>query len=121
MNALTFAFLEHKRISSVGVVEINCLWFCWFVFSCGLKDRLAHHRWLLFFQFGEGDKSNVQEFKKLKFLLKDEHIQVRVLTCLMLNAVYIPRQVMVFIGISCYHHMPPLVLKQIHYHMVDVQ
>ncbi|RMC18488.1 hypothetical protein DUI87_04377 [Hirundo rustica rustica] len=48
----------------------------------GVLDRLAHHRWLLFFQFGEGDKSNVQEFKKLKFLLKDEHIQVGKFDCL---------------------------------------
>uniref|UniRef100_A0A8C3U272 DnaJ homolog subfamily C member 10 n=1 Tax=Catharus ustulatus TaxID=91951 RepID=A0A8C3U272_CATUS len=50
--------------------------------AASLEDRLAHHRWLLFFQFGEGDKSNVQEFKKLKFLLKDEHIQVGKFDCL---------------------------------------
>lgn len=62
------------------------LWFV-LVFSLGFKDRLAHHRWLLFFQFGESDKSGVQEFKKLKFLLKDEHIQVRRLTHL--NTIYI--------------------------------
>lgn len=86
----TLAFIKLKRIVHVGIVGINVLWFC-LVFSCGLKDRLAHHRWLLFFQFGEGDKSNLQEFKKLKFLLKDEHIQVRVLTHLLLNAIYIPR------------------------------
>lgn len=91
MNNWTFAFIKHKRILQVGVAGINFLWCCCFVFPCGLKDRLAHHRWLLFFQFGEGDKSNVQEFKKLKFLLKDEHIQVRVLTHPMLNAIYIPR------------------------------
>ncbi|KAJ7408036.1 hypothetical protein WISP_122767 [Willisornis vidua] len=48
----------------------------------GVLDRLAHHRWLLFFQFGGSDKSNVQEFKKLKFLLKDEHIQVGRFDCL---------------------------------------
>ncbi|KAM7096474.1 dnaJ homolog subfamily C member 10 isoform 2-T3 [Ciconia maguari] len=50
--------------------------------AASLEDRLAHHRWLLFFQFGESDKSNVQEFKKLKFLLKDEHIQVGKFDCL---------------------------------------
>ncbi|NXP88441.1 DJC10 protein, partial [Passerina amoena] len=50
--------------------------------AASLEDRLAHHRWLLFFQFGERDKSNVQEFKKLKFLLKDEHIQVGKFDCL---------------------------------------
>ncbi|NXR17573.1 DJC10 protein, partial [Cinclus mexicanus] len=50
--------------------------------AASLEDRLAHHRWLLFFQFGEGDKPNVQEFKKLKFLLKDEHIQVGKFDCL---------------------------------------
>ncbi|NXF53348.1 DJC10 protein, partial [Oceanites oceanicus] len=50
--------------------------------AASLEDRVAHHRWLLFFQFGESDKSNVQEFKKLKFLLKDEHIQVGKFDCL---------------------------------------
>ncbi|NXG21149.1 DJC10 protein, partial [Grallaria varia] len=50
--------------------------------AASLEDRLAHHRWLLFFQFGEADKANVQEFKKLKFLLKDEHIQVGKFDCL---------------------------------------
>ncbi|OXB75805.1 UNVERIFIED_CONTAM: hypothetical protein H355_009616 [Colinus virginianus] len=50
--------------------------------ATSLEDRLAHHRWLLFFQFGENDKSSVQEFKKLKFLLKDEHIQVGKFDCL---------------------------------------
>uniref|UniRef100_A0A8C4JZN9 DnaJ homolog subfamily C member 10 n=1 Tax=Dromaius novaehollandiae TaxID=8790 RepID=A0A8C4JZN9_DRONO len=50
--------------------------------AASLEDRLAHHRWLLFFQFGEGDKSSVQEFKKLNFLLKDEHIQVGKFDCL---------------------------------------
>uniref|UniRef100_A0A8B9MEQ6 Thioredoxin domain-containing protein n=1 Tax=Accipiter nisus TaxID=211598 RepID=A0A8B9MEQ6_9AVES len=56
-----------------GVIE----WLWW-----APGDRLAHHRWLLFFQFGESDKSNIQEFKKLKFLLKDEHIQVGKFDCL---------------------------------------
>uniref|UniRef100_A0A663LRL0 DnaJ homolog subfamily C member 10 n=1 Tax=Athene cunicularia TaxID=194338 RepID=A0A663LRL0_ATHCN len=50
--------------------------------AASLEDRLAHHRWLLFFQFGESDKSNIEEFKKLKFLLKDEHIQVGKFDCL---------------------------------------
>uniref|UniRef100_A0A8V0ZQ14 DnaJ homolog subfamily C member 10 n=1 Tax=Gallus gallus TaxID=9031 RepID=A0A8V0ZQ14_CHICK len=50
--------------------------------ATSLEDHLAHHRWLLFFQFGENDKSSVQEFKKLKFLLKDEHIQVGKFDCL---------------------------------------
>uniref|UniRef100_A0A8B9BLR2 DnaJ homolog subfamily C member 10 n=1 Tax=Anser brachyrhynchus TaxID=132585 RepID=A0A8B9BLR2_9AVES len=50
--------------------------------AASLEDRLAHHRWLIFFQFGENDKSSVQEFKKLKFLLKDEHIQVGKFDCL---------------------------------------
>uniref|UniRef100_A0A5F8G5E1 DnaJ homolog subfamily C member 10 n=1 Tax=Monodelphis domestica TaxID=13616 RepID=A0A5F8G5E1_MONDO len=47
-----------------------------------LKDRLAHHRWLLFFQFGKNENSNVHDFKKLKFLLKKEHIQVGRFDCL---------------------------------------
>ncbi|KAL8183573.1 UNVERIFIED_CONTAM: DnaJ subfamily C member 10 [Gekko kuhli] len=40
-----------------------------------LKDRVAHHRWLIFFLFGESGKSNDHDFKKLSFLLKAEHIQ----------------------------------------------
>ncbi|XP_027721736.1 dnaJ homolog subfamily C member 10 [Vombatus ursinus] len=47
-----------------------------------LKDRLAHHRWLLFFQFGKNENSNTHDFKKLKFLLKKEHIQVGRFDCL---------------------------------------
>ncbi|EMP26352.1 DnaJ like protein subfamily C member 10 [Chelonia mydas] len=50
--------------------------------AASLEDHVAHHRWLLFFQFGESDKSNVHEFKKLNFLLKDEHIQVGKIDCL---------------------------------------
>jgi DnaJ family protein C protein 10 len=38
---------------------------------------LAHHRWLLFFDFGKNDNSNDPELKKLKALLKNDHIQVR--------------------------------------------
>ncbi|XP_038607283.1 dnaJ homolog subfamily C member 10 [Tachyglossus aculeatus] len=47
-----------------------------------LEDRLAHHRWLLFFQFGKSENSNVHELKKLKNLLKKEHIQVGKFDCL---------------------------------------
>lgn len=38
---------------------------------------MAHHRWLIFFQFGESGKSEGHDLKKLNFLLKEEHIQVR--------------------------------------------
>ncbi|NWR72393.1 DJC10 protein, partial [Centropus unirufus] len=62
------------------------------IISAGsLEDHVAHHRWLIFFQFGENDISSIQEFKKLKFLLKGEHIQVRLLTHPMLNTIYIQR------------------------------
>ncbi|XP_053126084.1 dnaJ homolog subfamily C member 10 [Hemicordylus capensis] len=47
-----------------------------------LKDRLAHHRWLIFFQFGESGKSDGHDFKKLGFLLKAEHIQIGKFDCL---------------------------------------
>ncbi|XP_074071658.1 dnaJ homolog subfamily C member 10 [Macrotis lagotis] len=47
-----------------------------------LKDRLAHHRWLIFFQFGKNENSNAHDFKKLRFLLKKEHIQVGRFDCL---------------------------------------
>uniref|UniRef100_A0A8P0TC64 DnaJ homolog subfamily C member 10 n=1 Tax=Canis lupus familiaris TaxID=9615 RepID=A0A8P0TC64_CANLF len=46
-----------------------------------LEDRLAHHRWLLFFNFGKHENSNDPELKKLKTLLKNEHIQVGRFDC----------------------------------------
>uniref|UniRef100_F6V428 DnaJ homolog subfamily C member 10 n=1 Tax=Callithrix jacchus TaxID=9483 RepID=F6V428_CALJA len=46
-----------------------------------LEDRLAHHRWLLFFQFGKNENSNDPELKKLKTLLKNDHIQVGRFDC----------------------------------------
>uniref|UniRef100_A0A8B9WE66 DnaJ homolog subfamily C member 10 n=1 Tax=Bos mutus grunniens TaxID=30521 RepID=A0A8B9WE66_BOSMU len=46
-----------------------------------LQDRLAHHRWLLFFQFGQNENSNDPELKKLKTLLKNEHIQIGKFDC----------------------------------------
>uniref|UniRef100_A0A8C3YFT1 DnaJ homolog subfamily C member 10 n=1 Tax=Catagonus wagneri TaxID=51154 RepID=A0A8C3YFT1_9CETA len=46
-----------------------------------LEDRLAHHRWLLFFYFGNNEFSNDPELKKLKTLLKNEHIQVGKFDC----------------------------------------
>jgi len=95
MDNWSFAFKNMKGIYKLVLVWNNFFFVCVFVVVLGfflhLKDRLAHHRWLLFFQFGESDKSNVQEFKKLKFLLKDEHIQVRLLTHLVLNTIYIQR------------------------------
>uniref|UniRef100_A0A8C5URS2 DnaJ homolog subfamily C member 10 n=1 Tax=Microcebus murinus TaxID=30608 RepID=A0A8C5URS2_MICMU len=46
-----------------------------------LEDRLAHHRWLLFFQFGKNENSNDAELKKLRNLLKNDHIQVGRFDC----------------------------------------
>ncbi|XP_014322890.1 dnaJ homolog subfamily C member 10 isoform X2 [Myotis lucifugus] len=46
-----------------------------------LEDRLAHHRWLLFFHFGKNGNSNDPELKKLKTLLKNEHIQIGKFDC----------------------------------------
>ncbi|EAX10962.1 dnaJ homolog subfamily C member 10 isoform 2 [Homo sapiens] len=46
-----------------------------------LEDRLAHHRWLLFFHFGKNENSNDPELKKLKTLLKNDHIQVGRFDC----------------------------------------
>ncbi|XP_020663430.3 dnaJ homolog subfamily C member 10 isoform X1 [Pogona vitticeps] len=47
-----------------------------------VKDRLAHHRWLIFFQFGQTSKSEAHDLKKLRFLLKAEHTQVGRFDCL---------------------------------------
>lgn len=46
-----------------------------------IEDRLAHHRWLLFFYFGKNEKTNDPELKKLKTLLKNEHIQIGRFDC----------------------------------------
>lgn len=46
-----------------------------------LEDRLAHHRWLVFFHFGKNENANDPELKKLKTLLKNEHIQVGRFDC----------------------------------------
>ncbi|XP_048664930.1 dnaJ homolog subfamily C member 10 [Marmota marmota marmota] len=46
-----------------------------------LEDRLAHHRWLLFFYFGKNENSDDPELKKLKTLLKNDHIQVGRFDC----------------------------------------
>uniref|UniRef100_A0A3Q2HJ54 DnaJ homolog subfamily C member 10 n=1 Tax=Equus caballus TaxID=9796 RepID=A0A3Q2HJ54_HORSE len=46
-----------------------------------ILDRLAHHRWLLFFHFGKNEDSNDPELKKLKTLLKNEHIQIGRFDC----------------------------------------
>nr|XP_033802076.1 dnaJ homolog subfamily C member 10 [Geotrypetes seraphini]XP_033802077.1 dnaJ homolog subfamily C member 10 [Geotrypetes seraphini]XP_033802079.1 dnaJ homolog subfamily C member 10 [Geotrypetes seraphini] len=49
--------------------------------AASLKEKVAHHRWLLFFIFGEDEKSDVLEYKKLKVLLKGEHIEVGKFDC----------------------------------------
>ncbi|KAM4626634.1 dnaJ homolog subfamily C member 10 isoform 1-T2 [Discoglossus pictus] len=46
-----------------------------------LHDRLAHHRWLVFFTFGSDEKSFLPEFKKLKVLLRNNHVQVGRFDC----------------------------------------
>ncbi|XP_053327632.1 dnaJ homolog subfamily C member 10 isoform X2 [Spea bombifrons] len=46
-----------------------------------LQDRLAHHRWLLFFIFGKNEQSHIPEFKKLKVLLSNDHVQVGRFDC----------------------------------------
>ncbi|KAM6178966.1 dnaJ homolog subfamily C member 10 [Rhynchocyon petersi] len=46
-----------------------------------VEDHLAHHRWLLFFNFGENKNSPDPELKKLKALLKNEHIQIGRFDC----------------------------------------
>ncbi|XP_069465703.1 dnaJ homolog subfamily C member 10 [Ambystoma mexicanum] len=43
--------------------------------------KLAHHRWLIFFTFGEDLKAGMPEYKKLKALLKRQHIQVGKFDC----------------------------------------
>ncbi|XP_061464264.1 dnaJ homolog subfamily C member 10 [Rhineura floridana] len=50
--------------------------------ASSLKDHLAHHRWLIFFQFGESGRSDGHDLKKLNYLLKAENIQVGKFDCL---------------------------------------
>uniref|UniRef100_A0AAR2K206 DnaJ homolog subfamily C member 10 n=1 Tax=Pygocentrus nattereri TaxID=42514 RepID=A0AAR2K206_PYGNA len=44
------------------------------------EDKLAHHRWLISFTFGENSVAT-HEYKKLSALLKDAHIQVGKVNC----------------------------------------
>ncbi|XP_064419676.1 dnaJ homolog subfamily C member 10 isoform X2 [Latimeria chalumnae] len=46
-----------------------------------IEEKLARHRWLVFFTFGEKVDPGAYEFKKLKSLLKDAHIQVGRFDC----------------------------------------
>ncbi|KAG8432515.1 hypothetical protein GDO86_016963 [Hymenochirus boettgeri] len=46
-----------------------------------LQGRLSHHRWLLFFTFGKDEQSSLPELKKLRVLLRKEHVQVGRFDC----------------------------------------
>uniref|UniRef100_J3SC38 DnaJ homolog subfamily C member 10 n=1 Tax=Crotalus adamanteus TaxID=8729 RepID=J3SC38_CROAD len=52
------------------------------ILASTLKDHIAHHRWLIFFQFGKNSKSDAHDLKKLSVLLKAENIQVGKFDCL---------------------------------------
>ncbi|KAJ8253137.1 hypothetical protein GJAV_G00209540 [Gymnothorax javanicus] len=45
------------------------------------EGKLAHHRWLISFTFGQQDLDSL-EYKKLKALLKENHIQVGKVDCM---------------------------------------
>lgn len=68
---------KKERLALLGFCISDVSFPLSFSFLITFKDRLAHHRWLLFFQFGQNENSNDPELKKLKTLLKNEHIQVR--------------------------------------------
>ncbi|KAM4697867.1 dnaJ homolog subfamily C member 10 [Rhinophrynus dorsalis] len=46
-----------------------------------LQDRLTHHRWLVFFTFGKDEQFYLPEFKKLRVLLRNVHVQVGRFDC----------------------------------------
>ncbi|XP_063285867.1 dnaJ homolog subfamily C member 10 [Pelobates fuscus] len=46
-----------------------------------LKDRLAHHRWLIFFTYGKDQQHFLPELKKLNVLLKKDDVQVGRFDC----------------------------------------
>uniref|UniRef100_U3FX44 DnaJ homolog subfamily C member 10 n=1 Tax=Micrurus fulvius TaxID=8637 RepID=U3FX44_MICFL len=52
------------------------------ILASTLEDHVAHHRWLIFFQFGKNSKSDTHDLKKLSVLLKAENIQVGKFDCL---------------------------------------
>ncbi|XP_078408050.1 dnaJ homolog subfamily C member 10 isoform X2 [Cetorhinus maximus] len=45
------------------------------------QSKLAHHRWLIFFKFGDTTESGDYEFKKTKVLLQSDNIQVGTFDC----------------------------------------
>uniref|UniRef100_UPI00398EEA9F dnaJ homolog subfamily C member 10 isoform X2 n=1 Tax=Pristiophorus japonicus TaxID=55135 RepID=UPI00398EEA9F len=47
----------------------------------GILSKLAHHRWLLFFKFGDTTEPGDYEFKKSKVLLQSDNIQVGTFDC----------------------------------------
>uniref|UniRef100_A0A8C5HYU7 DnaJ homolog subfamily C member 10 n=1 Tax=Gouania willdenowi TaxID=441366 RepID=A0A8C5HYU7_GOUWI len=47
----------------------------------GFQAKLAHHRWLISFTFGEGNAAS-NEYKKLQAFLRNDHIQVGRVDCL---------------------------------------
>lgn len=64
------------RQLTLGVVHNWVAQLCWNVLNfVSFQHKLAHHRWLVSFSFGNDDLAS-HEFKKLKALLKDSHIQV---------------------------------------------
>ncbi|TRY99865.1 hypothetical protein DNTS_016961 [Danionella cerebrum] len=76
------------------------------------EHKLAHHRWLLSFSFGHNDLAS-HEYKKLKVLLKDSHIQVGKVDCItdseLCDSLYIHKPcVAVFKGVGVHdfeiHH-----------------
>ncbi|CAH2305889.1 dnaJ homolog subfamily C member 10 [Pelobates cultripes] len=46
-----------------------------------LKDRLAHHRWLIFFTYGKDQQHFLPELKKLNVLLRKDNVQVGRFDC----------------------------------------
>jgi len=46
-----------------------------FFLILSFQHKLAHHRWLISFSFGQNNLAT-HEYKKLKALLKDSNIQV---------------------------------------------
>ncbi|XP_072117836.1 dnaJ homolog subfamily C member 10 [Mobula birostris] len=46
-----------------------------------IQSKLAHHRWLVFFKFGDTTETGEYEFKKCKTLLQSDNIQVGTFDC----------------------------------------
>ncbi|XP_074550800.1 dnaJ homolog subfamily C member 10 [Halichoeres trimaculatus] len=77
-SVLWLKTLDSREIYSLAIDHLPDLEL---LTSESFKRKLAHHRWLVSFSFGDGSPAS-NEYKKLKGSLRDDHIQVGRVDCI---------------------------------------